>query len=168
MDFSRQEYWSGLSFLSPGDLPDPGIKPRPPALQADSLPSESPGKPSWCLKVKVLVPQSCLTLCDPMDCNSPGSSVCGVLQARIQEWLPFPSPRDLLDPGIRPRSLALQADSFTTSTTWEALKSSPLGLVPLGLEPRTFCVSSRCDNHYASWCLLLLSCFSHVRLCVTP
>ena len=36
--FSRQEYWSGLPFPSPGDLPDPGIKPRTPALQADSLP----------------------------------------------------------------------------------------------------------------------------------
>ena len=42
--FSRQEYWSGLPFPSPGDLPDPGIKPRPPALQADALPSEPPGK----------------------------------------------------------------------------------------------------------------------------
>ena len=43
--FSRQEYWSGLPFPSPGDLPDPGIKPWSPALQADSLPSEPPGKP---------------------------------------------------------------------------------------------------------------------------
>ena len=42
MDFSRQEYWSGLPFSSPGDLPDPGIKPRSPALQADSLLSEPP------------------------------------------------------------------------------------------------------------------------------
>ena len=40
MKFSRQEYWSGLPFPSPGDLPGPGIKPRSPALQADSLPSE--------------------------------------------------------------------------------------------------------------------------------
>ena len=45
MGFSRQEYWSGLPFPSPGDLPDPGIKPRSPALQADALPSEPPGKP---------------------------------------------------------------------------------------------------------------------------
>ena len=43
MEFSRQEYWSGLPFLSPGDLPDPGIKPGSLALQADSLPSEPPG-----------------------------------------------------------------------------------------------------------------------------
>ena len=50
IEFSRQEYWSGLPFLSPGDLPNPGIEPRSPALQADALPSEQPGKPS-----KVLV-----------------------------------------------------------------------------------------------------------------
>ena len=45
MGFTRQEYWSGLLFPSPGDLPDPGIEPESPALQADALPSESPGKP---------------------------------------------------------------------------------------------------------------------------
>ena len=45
MGFSRQEYWSGLPFPSPGDLPNPGIKPRFPALQADPLSSEPPGKP---------------------------------------------------------------------------------------------------------------------------
>ena len=43
MEFSRQEYWSGLPFLSPGNLPNPGIEPRSPALQADALPSEPPG-----------------------------------------------------------------------------------------------------------------------------
>ena len=45
MRFSRQEYWSGLTFPSPGYLPNPGIEPRSPALQADSLQSEPPGKP---------------------------------------------------------------------------------------------------------------------------
>ena len=45
MGFSRQEYWSGLPFPSLGDLPDPGIKPRSPALQEDSLLSQPPGKP---------------------------------------------------------------------------------------------------------------------------
>ena len=44
MGFSRQEYWSGLPFPSPGDLPNPGIEPGSPALQADALPSEPPGK----------------------------------------------------------------------------------------------------------------------------
>ena len=45
MEFSMQEYWSGLPFLSPGDLPNPGIKLKSPALQADSLPLQPPGKP---------------------------------------------------------------------------------------------------------------------------
>ena len=45
MGFSRQEYWGGLPFSSPGDLPDPGIEPSSLTLQADSLPSEPPGKP---------------------------------------------------------------------------------------------------------------------------
>ena len=44
-EFSREEYWSGLPFLSPGDLPNPGIEPSSPALQVDSLPSNPPGKP---------------------------------------------------------------------------------------------------------------------------
>ena len=49
MGFSRQEYWSGLPFPSPGDLPDPGIEPISPTLQADSLPSEPPGSPNTSL-----------------------------------------------------------------------------------------------------------------------
>ena len=44
MGFSRQECWSGLPFPSPGDLPDPGIEPRSPALRVDALPSEPPGR----------------------------------------------------------------------------------------------------------------------------
>ena len=51
--------------------------------------------------------QSCLTLCDPTDCSTPGSSVLGISQARILEWVPFPSPGDLPDPGIKPSSPAL-------------------------------------------------------------
>ena len=45
MEFSRPEYWSGLLFPSPGDLPNPRIKPRSPTLQVDSLPAEPQGKP---------------------------------------------------------------------------------------------------------------------------
>ena len=48
--FSRQEYWSGWPFPSPGDLPDPGIEPVPPTSQADALPSETPGKQFVTLK----------------------------------------------------------------------------------------------------------------------
>ena len=49
MGFSRQGYWSGLPFPSPGELPDPGIEPRSPALRAGALPSEPPGKPHYLL-----------------------------------------------------------------------------------------------------------------------
>ena len=45
MRFSRQEYWNGLPFPSPGDLPNPGMEPGSPALEADALTSELPGKP---------------------------------------------------------------------------------------------------------------------------
>ena len=56
MGFSRQEYWRGLPSPSPGDLPDPETKPRSPTLQADSLPSEPPGKPrNWVKSSKLEV-----------------------------------------------------------------------------------------------------------------
>ena len=61
-----------------------------------------------------LVVQLCLILSDLMDCSPPGSSVDGILQARILEWLPFPYPGDLPDPGIEPRSPAFQADALTS------------------------------------------------------
>ena len=68
MGFSRQGYWSGLLFPSPGDLPDPGIEPEFPTLQADALPSELPVQFSS-------VAQSCPTLCDPMNRSMPGLPV---------------------------------------------------------------------------------------------
>ena len=80
--FSRQEYWSGLSCPSAGDLPNPRIKPRSPTLQADSLPTEPPGKPAAAKSL-----QSCLTLCNPIDGSPPGSPVPGILQARTLEWV---------------------------------------------------------------------------------
>ena len=73
-------------------------------------------------------PQSCLTLCDPMGCSPPGSSVHGILQARILEWVAVleDPPGDLPNPGIEPTSLmfpALAGSFFTTRATWEALLS---------------------------------------------
>ena len=68
--------------------------------------------------------QFCPTLCDPMDCSPSGSSVQGILQARIMEWAALPSSRGSSDPGIEPASLmspALADGFFTTSVTWEAL-----------------------------------------------
>ena len=58
------------------------------------------------MRVKSL--QSCLTLCDPMDCDPPGSSVYGIVQARILEWLLFPSPGNHPDLGIEPVSPAFR------------------------------------------------------------
>ena len=60
---------------------------------------------------KVSVAQSCLTLCDPMDCSPLVSSVHGTLQARILAWVVIPSPENLTNPGIGPGHPALQADS---------------------------------------------------------
>ena len=60
------------------------------------------------LKVKVRVAQLCPTLCNLMDCSPPGSSVYGVLQARILEWVAIPFSSDLPNLGIEPRSPALQ------------------------------------------------------------
>ena len=62
--------------------------------------------------MKVLVSQSCPALWDPVDCSPPGSSVHGILQARIWSGFPFSSPEDLPDPGIKPGSPGLQADSL--------------------------------------------------------
>ena len=77
---SKQEYWSRLPFPFPGDLPDPGIKPRSLALQTDFFSHQA-------TSVKALAAQSCLTLCDLMDCSLPGSSVLEFPKARILEWV---------------------------------------------------------------------------------
>ena len=84
------------------------------------------------VKVKVLVTQSCLTLCNPMNYNPPGSSVHGILQATILEWVTIPfskgsQSRDLPNPGIKPGSPALQADS---------LLSEPPGKILVSKEPQ--------------------------------
>ena len=73
MGFSRQEYWSGLPFPSPGDLPNPGVQPGSPALWADSLPSEPPGKGRW-VNVSV-APKRSQTLRYPFERLSVGVSI---------------------------------------------------------------------------------------------
>ena len=72
------------------------------------------------MKVKELVIQSCLTLCDPMDCSPPGSSVHGIPQARILEWVAIPFSIRSFWPGIEPDSPTFQADS---------LRSEPSGTI---------------------------------------
>ena len=71
-----------------------------------------------------------------MDCSPPGSSVHGILQARILEWVAFPFPGDLPDPGIKPRPPALQADSLPSESpgaictlALEILKGVPVNLM---------------------------------------
>ena len=117
MGFSRQEYWSGLPFPSPGDLPHPGIKPislMSPALAGKFFTTSTTWEAFnnltiFCFYFFLLyiivilfshlsiyiyiylyvreVAQSCPTLCDPMDCSLPGSSVHGIFQAIVLEWI---------------------------------------------------------------------------------
>ena len=70
----------------------------------------------------MLVAQSCLNLCDPMDCSLPGSSVHRILQARILEWVAIPFSRDLPNPWMEHRSPTLQADSLL----FELLRNLPI------------------------------------------
>ena len=90
MGFSRQEHWSRLPCPPPGDLPDPGIEALPPASPA--LPGEC-YRATWEAQIPVAAagaaesPQSCPTLCDPIDGSPPGSPVPGLLQARTLEWV---------------------------------------------------------------------------------
>ena len=84
MGFSRQEYWSGLLFPPPGNLPNPGMELESSAL-ASGKPPPPPGKPV-CVVAAAKSLQSCPILCDPIDGSPPGSSVHGIFQARILEW----------------------------------------------------------------------------------
>ena len=113
MEFSRQERWSWLPFPSPVDLPIPGIEPKSPTWQADSLPLSHQGSPvailsEWVSEVAQLYP----TLCDPMDCSLQGSSVHEIFQARVLEWVAISFSRDLPNRGTESKSPALQADAL--------------------------------------------------------
>ena len=96
--------WVAISF-SRGSS-NPGIDPRSPTLQADALPSEPPGKSPLGIHIHINNVhaqwlQSCPTLCDPMDCSLPGSSVHGILQARTLEWVTTSSSRRFFQPRNR-------------------------------------------------------------------
>ena len=83
MEFSRPEYWSGWPFPSPGDIPNPGIQPRSPTVQAESLPAEPQGKPRYTEmgRLSLLPLLATWTL------------VHGILQAGILQWVPIPFSR---------------------------------------------------------------------------
>ena len=132
-------------FSSPENLPNPGIKPRSPTLQADSLPTELSGKPYHSLRDILSSSDSPLLWSTPwaMSCIDWAQSLDRVRLfatpwtvahqaplfmgfSRQEYWssLPFPSSGDLPNPGIEPTSLrspALAGRFFTTRTTWEAL-----------------------------------------------
>ena len=93
-------------------------------------PQREPSTTGEWRRVKVSVTQSCPTLCNPVDCSPPGSSVDGILQARILEWVAVPSPGHLPHPGIKPRPPALQADSLLSEPPgrpqWQENRSQPI------------------------------------------
>ena len=97
MGFPRQEYWSGLPFLSPRDLFDPGVEPASPTLAGRSLPLSHQGSPHWVTKVKMLVVQLCPLFLTPLTvaCQAPLST--GFSRPEYWSGLPFPSPGDLPD-----------------------------------------------------------------------
>ena len=146
MGFSKQEYWSGLPCPPPGDLPDPGIEPMSlmssavaggffttSALweaqnlsntQRTSRLQTAPFRArawTWIHKSDSY-PVASDSL-QPYGLSAPGSSVHGILQARILEWVAMPSSEDFPDPGNEPVSLmspVLAGRFFTTSATFEA------------------------------------------------
>ena len=119
-DFPGKSTGVGCHFLLQGIFPTQGSNPGLPHCRQIlyHLWIKSPCD----LKGRKWIAQACQTLCNPMDCSLPGSSVHGILQATIQEWVAMPFSRDLLHPGIKPASLmspALSARFFITSATWE-------------------------------------------------
>ena len=151
MTFSRQEYWGGLLFSSPGDLPNPGIKPASPALADGFFNTESSGQhtykivlylmllpysllqnteysslcytigPCWLSLYICFVTQSRLTLCNPMDYIPSGPSVYGIFQARILEWAAIPFSRGSFRPRDRIHVSCIAGRFFTCSAIREAL-----------------------------------------------
>ena len=144
MGFSRQEYWSGLPFPSPGDLPDPGIEPRSPTFQADSLPAEPQGKPKNTGVGSLSFLQGIFPIQGPnrglLHCrwvlyllsyegslNIRRNSGCiahGILQARILEWVAYP----FSSRSSRPRNrtgVSCIAGRFFTKFSYEGSYEEP-------------------------------------------
>ena len=113
--FPSQEYWSGLAFLSPVDLFNPRTKLTSPALTDGFF-------CHWATEVKSEseVSQLCLTLCDLMDCSLPGSSVHGILQARILELVAISFSRGSSQPRDQTRVSSTAGRHFTVGATREA------------------------------------------------
>ena len=123
------------------------------------------GEVTWC-SVLCVVPQPFLTLCDPMDYSSPGSSVHGILQARILEWVAMPSSRGSPQPRIKPRSATLQADSLPSEPPGKP-KNTGVGSLSLlqGIFPTQ--ELNQCLFHCRQ-ILYQLSCQGSPIRCTTP
>ena len=125
IEFSRQEYWNGLPCPPPGDVPSTGIKLESLnslALTGVFFTTSTTWKTQCENAAAAKSLQSCPTLCNPMNCSLPGSSVHGILQARILEWVAVPSSRESFQPRDRTfisMPLASASRFFTTSATWE-------------------------------------------------
>ena len=124
MEFSRQEYWSGVSFPTARDLPEPGIEPvslvSPALVDVFFTPSAT-----WealhyeCICVHGVKSHSRFQLCDPMDCSPPGFSVHGILQARILQWVVIPFSRGFFQPTDQtPGSPALIRSLHGSPSVW--------------------------------------------------
>ena len=187
--FPRQEYWSGLPFLSLGDLPDLGIEPTSPASPAfhvDSLPLSHLASLIALTATAAKPRQSCPTLCYPIDGCPTGSSVPGILQASILEWVAI-SFSNAWKWKVKVKSLSRFR---LLATPWTVAYQAPLSMgfsrqehwswLPLPssialTRRRQFITSTRFPTLWKSvnffpdtLLLLLLSHFSHVQLCATP
>ena len=115
-----------------------------------------------------LVAQSCLNLCDPMDCSPPASSVHGILQSRIPEWVAFLSPGDLPNPGIEHASPSLVGRFFTTEPPGK-LYFNLLSQLHLLTSPIFFChqIKTICkiSLSFFECSFFRASCLSLLHLC---
>ena len=111
MGFSRQEYWSGLPLPSPGDLPDPGIKPWSPTLQADALTSEPPGKPKL-----IRLPES-VGLCLGQICNFSAVRSSNVLRAQAS-FSSLGTPNSPLVPALQASAGWKQCPAWAAAPLW--------------------------------------------------
>ena len=124
MGFSRQEYWSRLPFPSPGYISDPGIKLASPALAGRLFTLSHQGSPHFLMKRS----ESCSVVSDSFNPWTTWSTEF----SRPEYWSgqPFPSPGDLPNPGIKPRSPALQVDSLPAEPQGQS-KNTGMGILSL-------------------------------------
>ena len=126
MGFSRQEYWNGLPFSSPGDSTNLGIKSTSPTLAGGFFYHWATRKGPRCIyqsennSVHSKLLQSCLTLCGHMICSPSGSSVHGIFQARILEWVAMSFSRGFSGPKDRTWVSHTAGRLFTNWTTRKA------------------------------------------------